>query len=1173
MKKRILTLISIIALVLGLSALLMACEDGNDKNDKNDGNKVDYSVTVLSPAETPLSDVTVSWVTSKNETAGTATTDADGLATASLPAGTYTIYLSGNALASYDYDAVSVTAKTRDTEIQLAVKRVTYSVTVNDKTGAAAQGVTVAWTKNGVPETAETNASGRAERELEYGTYTVTLSNLPEGNTYDGSVSVSGAAPSATFNLRALAGDAVNFKVTVRSEGGLLFKNYTVMVSRDDSLWNTGVTNDEGVFTFSDEANEYEIDIADVPDGYSYDSVTLSAVNTDAEVVLKSTLLNASQADSNTQYVMGDIFHDYTFTTPYELNGAVWSQTVSEILRTKKALLINNWGMDCSWCLTEMGDMDEMYRKYSDDIEIVAVSNYNYVGDSDLEINNFYATNGYTFPMMRDVNGFAYKFGINGWPTTVIIDRYGAIARIEKGAITSAEAWERMIVKYIGDDYVQTFTPGEHVSGSINIEVAKPDITVDADHYDNINGALLKDGYTLPSGVSIEWYAEETYEDAWPFLYGKLDNVDSNVPVMYASNGSFTDSVHGERTGKANSMAILYAKVTVGAGKAFTFEYFAETEAHGDILYMLWDGRIIREISGDSLGWQNCYLYSEITEGTHTLSITYVKDGSSNVGMDNVFIRNIEFVDVSDITTSTDMFRGAGYGNIVKDANDNSVFEHYADVAMAADGYYHVNVNTLENANLAGNDNSPLLLANVMNVTAWNNSFSINRLASMQDANTGEYIINCIFTIDGVTKDYRGDLTRYLAAASASEVTYCVPVDDFLQKLLVAFMKEYKKAERIAAGLSVANEDDYWHEKEWLEICYFYSHYGDGDPVGNPILGLMPETAIEVEEDTECTADITRLTPPFPFRMYTFTPDESAVYKIESLIPDEDADEYSAQIWFYDDDSSSENPLASSGADRINRDGLNEQNFELYYYMTAGRKYYVDLAFLDMQSGTYKFKITKIGQSYTHLVPASYDDYDMVIGENGEWTGELTLAGAVEYELLKEADTDEEYYHVKDSNSEDSYIYLDVTNVSTGALGTVPLNKLIDLTVKDPLTKADLGYKMFDFRYYVRYHKTIDGGDEIVTYDPDNDSMASASAINPLRYQDYTETLREYIGNAPTSGKDQGLIKVNAELVKILSAFLELRTEAVYDAKIPPAYANEWLRFCWCYKTHDAGNP
>jgi len=81
-------------------------------------------------------------------------------------------------------------------------------------------------------------------------------------------------------------------------------------------------------------------------------------------------------------------------------------------------------------------------------------------------------------------------------------------------------------------------------------------------------------------------------------------------------------------------------------------------------------------------------------------------------------------------------------------------------------------------------------------------------------------------------------------------------------------------------------------------------------------------------------------------------------------------------------------------------------------------------------------------------------------------------------------------------------------------------------------------------------------------------------------YKDYTEILKGYIEAAPTEGEYKGLIKVNQELVDILSLFFELRINAIYAEiindlnvyAIEDALANEWLRFCWYNRTYDANN-
>ena len=1119
MKKRIWVAVAAITLLLGLSAAFAACNVSSAA-------KADYSVTVLSPAETPLSGVTVNW-NSSSKKEGSATTDAEGRATASLPLGSYTVSLE-NFGEGYTYTSASVSSNMRNVMLTLSVEKVTYTVTVTDKAGAPAKGVTATWANgSAIAGTATTNENGVASREFDYGNYSVTISNLPDGNVYtDGARSVTGKSPAAVFALR--DGVSVRYTVTVRSEGGLLFKQHPVTV-RDANRLDvaSGVTDDNGVFSFSAVAGGYTAITGDLPRGYAQRPASFTAEKREADLILASEILPVSDS-ANASYVIGDIFHDYTFTTPYTVNGKPWQSSVSEILKTKQALIINNWGTNCSWCVREMPAMQSAYEKYGDSVEIVAVSNYPSPPDSDSVVSNFHANNPYTFPMMRDTNGFASKFGISGWPTTVVIDRYGAIARIESGAVTSDEAWDRLILKYIGDDYVQTFVPGDKVSDSITEEIARPDVTVPADHYEKLSAAF-NDTNLFPPNTSVVWRGETEYEMAWPFLYGTVEGVSDKDAVIYASN-----------SGRANSIAILYATVNVAAGKVFTFEYYADTEENCDLLLLLWDGKIVKTISGKTDGWVTCYLYADLTDGEHSLSIAYRKDSSANVGKDNVYLRRVGFANIEDIQGSADMLRAAAYGTPTENA---STFPYYAETAIGSDGYYHVNTSKLQNATLAGNDSSPLLLANLMNATNWS-SYSISQWAIATDQATGEYLIDCTMTVDGKPYNYRADLLKYLRAATSSDVDGCIPVNQKLHDILVDFLKK-------ASGNNS-------HANEWLEICYFYSHYGEGDPVGNPIIGLMEETAIPVKEGTN-TADLTRNTYPFPTTIYTFTPQTSAVYKFASLIPEELSASKAAQIWLYDDETSADNPLAYCGDAHVTRDGKNEHNFELYRYMTAGHKYYLSLAYQMAESGTYDFTITNVGQSATAMIPCSGDTYDMVIDGNGNFNGEIVLSNPIEYEK----DKDGYYRAINPDKTMGDYIYLDLKYACTTALGTIPIERLVDKFVSDPVDHSDLSYKFFDFRYRITYFTK----GNVTDYAPVTDYTSLGE-----KYKDYTDVVKRWIASAPTEGEHAGMIKVDQEVVDVLMLYIEMRVNMVLNGATDSLLENEWLRFCWYTRIYDANN-
>lgn len=1147
MKKKHLLLIIIALLAFVLPTIMAACTLASE----------DYSVTVLSPDNEPVSDITVNWL-ANDKVAGSAKTDENGTATASLAVGTYNVTLDGFA-EGLGYTPFSVTSNMREVTVNLSVKKVDYSVTVKDKSGSPAANVTVNWMSgSSIAGSAKTDSNGKAVCNLNYGQYSVMLADLPEGNLYDGAKTVTGANPAVTFELR--DGNTMSYKVTVKSEGGLLFKKQELLIyiAGDDSALMSGTTDDNGEYSFSYEIGSYVIETASVPEGYGNASVTLTPEKAQGEIVLHSAVITDTPA-ANQTYVIGDIIHDYEFTTPYNMkDGKPWSGSIAEILASgKEAIILNNWGLNCSWCVKEMPEMQELYEKYSDKIELIAVNNYSGRPDSNSEIANYYANNEYTFPMMRDTHGFATKFGITGWPYTIVIDRYGAIARIEAGAILSVETWERMVLKYIGDGYVQTFTPGDRVSTSINEEVAKPDVTVPENHYTDVIPNALYNPSELPANTSIKWYPEKDNEYIWPFMIGNDKNV-SNVPYLYASN-----------TGKANSMAILYADITVNAGKVLTFEYYADTD-DSDILSFVWDGKIVRQIFGKSNGWKTCYLYTDLIDGDHTLGIAYLKDSSGSTDVDNVYIRNLHFVDVSalnQVDQPVDMLRQAAYGRL---ADGSTVFPYYADVSLDSDGFYHVDVSKLQNSAMSGSDKNPLLLVNLLNVTHWSNNASLQQFILATDEDTGEYLYSCSFDIGNGLRDYRQELVRYLSAAASSDIPGFIPVNESLQKMLAQFMK------------NVSGETT--HDKEWLEACYFYSHYGSGDPIGSPIVGLMPETAIEADLGVRYTVDLTRNVYPFPSMIYTFTPDTDGLYLFKSFISDDPAvvAQYSAQIWLYDDNSSAEYPIAYSGTGRLDINGKDEQNFNLYYRLQANHKYYVELAFEMAERGTYDFEITKVDEDVKRLEPASSDLFDGIFDDEGNLTG-MQLAGAIKYRL----DTDGFYHAVNEDGSTGDFIYLDVLRANTIALGTIPLYRLVDMYVQDPLLDengkvVNLDYKFFDFRYCVVYYDQTSGEDTITNYIQKVD-LAAHTGMD--EFVDYTQQMKKYVDEAMSNTGDmRGLIKVNEELATIINMFVTLRVNGVWaevevasanevtinELKFDSALQNEWLRFCWYYKTYEA---
>ena len=1217
MKKRIIGLLAIIALVLGIAGTLIACTE----------EKAEYSVTVLSPSGNPVEDVSVSWMSGSKET-GSATTNADGKATAQLPLGNYTVELSGYG-EGFTYTPANLTATNRSITMKLRVQEVEYSVTVQDEDGKPFKNVTVTWrnqSNNAFAGDKKTDENGKAAITLDHGDYNVTVTP-PDGYTC-APQSVTGENPSASFTLLPIE-NGVTFTVTVKSEGGLLFSkrydpkgdpiisNYWATVLLYDTngdIVDLKETDEEGKCTFIVEAGTYTAGIsADrIPAGYAIpDEVTLTEGEPDATIVLESTILEGEldlTAENARSYWVGDIIHDYSFKTAYEIDGKIWEKSISQLFEDgKEVVIINNWGTGCYNCMEEMPLMQQAYAEYKEKVEIIAVNNYKTQRpDTDDDIKYCVENYNWEFPMMLDTHNFTRKFNIQGWPTTIVIDRYGAIAHIEVGSITSKEAWVRLMTDFIGEGYVQNFVPG-YISTSYNDSREKPDIQLPNDHYESMAAAMNTSDTFHEAGAEIVWegYTDANADYIWPFLYADqnthseiLNEFGSDVPILYTSN-----------RGKANSIAILKAQVKVNKGMVLTFDYYSDTELGADVFFIFWNGRQIGTISGNSYGWKVCYLYCEIENlpagSAHTLEFYFIKDSNDDhfSGKDGVFIRNIRFIDFKNAeknqelleyleTDSLDMLRSAAYGPTTADGH----FTNYVDVVLNPDdGYYYVDLTGLtgDDAALWGSDKKPMLFANLGSPTLWQNNATLINLFGGVDEDD-KYIYNTEFDLgDGVKRDYRDDLYDYAVATDASLIPYCVPVDEMLQKLLVAFMNEYRRK------YLEENPGTTWptSENEWLEVCCFYSHFGKGEVIGNPIEGVLDKTAIKIEAGKTYTADLTREMAPYPKVRYKFTPATSGVYKFQSLISDEDADDYSAQMWLYDA-SSIELARSYRGVEGKSSDTLdyaiyyngnmrrhyankNMQNFDEYYYLEADHEYYLAVAFLmpTLLIGKFDFKITYEGTEVKEKYAACSDDiYEMDLDKDGNILTTYHLSGAVDYEYDAQEDR---YYALNASGGRASKIYLDTKYVCTNAI-YIPLSELVDKKVTADKTPL-FGY--FDFSQCDVYFDNKDVGEGYA--EVDYLGVIDLSDVNE-KYKDYTDIFKGYIAAAEDN---DGLIEVNQEIVKILTLFFELRGQIIFyngdiddwDEEDPPVYdvvagiesalKNEWLRFCWYEKTHNAANP
>lgn len=725
--------------------------------------------------------------------------------------------------------------------------------------------------------------------------------------------------------------EKTSYTVSVKSIGGMPLSNVVVTVYADntfDDLEGYATTDSNGIATLSlKPSNSYAIKITGVPEGYLV-SDQYSFSGTTAAITLGSTVIN-NPSLSGVTYSLGSIMRDFTIT-----NTEGKKVTLSELLKTKDAVLLNFWYTTCSWCIEEFPDMQEAYEAYSEDIAIVAVDPY--VSDTMTDITLFKSDMGLTFDMGQDLAGLATAFGVTGYPTSVMIDRYGAVCLIVPGAITGVKYFNAIFEHFIGSDYQQKLL----TSYSDLAPTEKPNIQMAPS--DEV-GAVMNG-----AGFDATYYPEEGTADAeysWPFIITEK----GGVPALKASN-AFKDG----------SYSTMHVDVELSAGDALALDYFASTELGADMLYILVDGVSINTISGESDDWETCYPYVATQNGKYKVTFLYLKDSTEDVGEDTIYLKNLRKISASSVSAPTYIPRWAATGE-----SDSGVgYDNYAEVFLGADGYYHV-----------GSSTGPLLLANLMGYTPFSDEDSVYTLILNATTENNELAV------------YYDAVVKFCNYASNAKINGLCTVNEELKGYL----------ERIAEveGFEQGNPNT-WLQF----CLYYDAYGTGGAQLEDPIIGLAPHSAYEVILNPSAGLDEYPNTIVYdrvimPRGLWSkITPTVSGVYRIASNV-NKDDQTLALSGWIFLNDGSLyfENCIMERFVDDAN-------NVNMYVYLEAGTDYYIDIAFEDVYKfDTINFKVEYIASEYEHfraVSPGAPFTYEL--DANGEVTN-ILIAGGVKVVL------------------------------------------------------------------------------------------------------------------------------------------------------------------------------
>ena len=528
-------------------------------------------------------------------------------------------------------------------------------------------------------------------------------------------------------NGGAVSGPAAEYKVAVRTAGGMAMENIAVSAYTDEALTNLqgyGQTNADGIASISlPQGASYYVALSGVPKGYDVKPFYNLEGNT-LSITLTSSLVMGENLGETT-LGLGDVMYDFTVTTP---DGV--SITLSEMLKEKEMVLINFWYTSCSWCVTEFPFMETAYQLYQDKVGVIALDP---LGESNEAIAAFPASQGLslTFPLAACPTAWANTFGIAGYPTSVIVDRYGVIVAVEAGAITSLRPFTSLFETLTGDDYEQKLYQSVYEMEIIPTPTFE---MADSDTVAEILGTT-----ELPIVYRAEEGESGTY--SWPFI----ETEKNGERCLKASNQNIADSY-----------AIMYMDVTLEAGQALGFDFLRSSETGADFLYVIVDGEDINAISGFFMeeSWESCYSVVAETAGTYEVALCYIKDADTDVADDTFYIKNVRIVEESQIDAATYLPKKAAF------TEDGFTYNYVDIVFNNNDGYYHV-----------GTANGPLLLADLLNPTDFSEETSIWLMAY-----NGEVLV------DG--EDYVYGIEQYSNYANNSNLNGIVPVNQELYELL-----------------------------------------------------------------------------------------------------------------------------------------------------------------------------------------------------------------------------------------------------------------------------------------------------------------------------------------------------------------------------------------------------
>ena len=315
-------------------------------------------------------------------------------------------------------------------------------------------------------------------------------------------------------------------------------------------------------------------------------------------------MLSALPAQAVYDRLLGLQFPDFTVETT---EGD--QITLSKLLEEKELVVLNLFASWCPPCRREFPEMDAVYRRLSDRIEIVALSAD--PGDTMDVVRDYKAELELSFPMgVTGDTGILDFVPLDAYPSNLFIDRFGNVGFIYYTFADEAQ-FARAVDAFLGDDYTQTRTYAD-----------VPPAAYDGEYPDE---AALSEALNAEGGALA--FRNDPAGAAYPFL-------------PYVLEGRNVATAMNDAAG--SSVAYAETTVTAGEGDALAFDFALNADIQQARLEIRVDGAVQKVFAGEHL-WMSSWAIP-LPAGEHTVALVFNRFGDAQAQGDSALFDDVRLL-------------------------------------------------------------------------------------------------------------------------------------------------------------------------------------------------------------------------------------------------------------------------------------------------------------------------------------------------------------------------------------------------------------------------------------------------------------------------------------------------------------------------------------------------